>query len=58
MKIDEKDLATTDSKNLFDLTTRTAVPNCQEFRTQLLARSKKDVEGINLNCVHRGAPAS
>ena len=58
MKIDEKDLATTDSKNLFDLTTRTAVPNCQEFRTQLLARSKKDVEGINLNWVHRGAPAS
>lgn len=58
MKIDEKDLATTDCKNLFDLTTRTAVPNCQEFRTQLLARSKKDVEGINLNWVHRGAPAS
>jgi hypothetical protein len=32
-KIEEKDLAITDCKSLYDLTTRTAVPNCQEFRT-------------------------
>ena len=38
-------------------TTRTAIPNCQEFRTQLLARSIKDIlsEGIKLHWVHSGA---
>ena len=57
IKIDANDLAITDCKSLYDLTTRTAVPNCQEFRTQLLARSKKDVlsEGIKLHWVHSGA---
>jgi len=57
LKIDEKDLAITDCKSLYDLTTRTAVPNCQEFRTQLLARSIKDVlsENIRLHWVHSGA---
>ena len=57
IKIDENDLAITDCKSLYDLTTRTAVPNCQEFRTQLLARSIKDVlsEGIKLHWVHSGA---
>ena len=53
----ERDVAITDCKSLFDLTTRTAVPNCQEFRTQLLARSIKDIlsEGISLHWVHSGA---
>lgn len=51
MKVDEKDLAIT------DCTTRTAVPSCQEFRTQLLARSIKDIlsENIRLHWVHSGA---
>ena len=42
---------------MYDLTTRTAVPNCQEFRTQLLARSIKEVlsENIRLHWVHSGA---
>eukprot|EP00435_Cladocopium_sp_Y103_P048285 s125_g14.t1 len=57
IKVDEQDLAITDCKSLYDLTTRTAVPNCQEFRTQLLARSIKDVltENIRLHWVHSGA---
>ena len=57
IKVDEKDLAITDCKSLYDLTTRTAVPNCQEFRTQLLARSIKDIltENICLHWVHSGA---
>ena len=57
LRIDEKDLAITDCKSLYDLTTRTAVPNCQEFRTQLLARSIKDIlsENIGLYWVHSGA---
>ena len=57
MKIEEKDLAITDCKSLFDLTTRTAVPNCQEYRTQLQARAIKDTlaEGIQLHWVHSGA---
>ena len=57
MKVDEKDLAITDCKSLFDLTTRTAVPNCQEYRTQLQARAIKDIldEGIQLHWVHSGA---
>ena len=40
-----------------DLVSRTAVPNCQEFRTQLLARSIKDLlsEGIDIRWVHSGA---
>eukprot|EP00435_Cladocopium_sp_Y103_P049938 s2127_g15.t1 len=57
VKFEEKDVAITDCKSLYDLTTRTAVPNCQEFRTQLLARSIKDVlsENIKLHWVHSGA---
>ena len=56
-RVEENDLAITDCKSLYDLTTRTAVPNCQEFRTQLLARSIKDIlsEGIRLHWVHSGA---
>ena len=56
-KANDHDLAITDCKSLYDLTTRTAIPNCQEFRTQLLARSIKDIlsEGIKLHWVHSGA---
>ena len=56
-KATHQDLAITDCKSLYDLTTRTAIPNCQEFRTQLLARAIKDVlaEGIRLHWVHSGA---
>ena len=57
LKTEEKDFAITDCKSLFDLTTRTAVPNCQEFRTQLRARAIKNIlsEGIQLHWVHSGA---
>ena len=50
-------VAATDCKSLFDLVTRTAPPQCSEFRTQLTARSIKDMlaEGINLRWVHSGA---
>ena len=56
-KATHQDLAITDCKSLYDLTTRTAIPNCQEFRTQLLARAIKDVlaEGIRLHWVRSGA---
>ena len=56
-KAHTQDHIITDCKSLYDLTTRTAIPNCQEFRTQLLARSIKDVlaEGIKLHWVHSGA---
>ena len=54
LRIDEKDLAITDCKSLYDLTTRTAVPNCQEFRTQLLARSIKDILSENITLVYIG----
>eukprot|EP00435_Cladocopium_sp_Y103_P053869 s757_g17.t1 len=50
-------LAATDCKSLYDLVTRTAVPSCTEFRTQLTARSIKDLlaEGVALRWVHSGA---
>ena len=50
-------VAATDCKSLFDLVTRTAPPQCSEFRTQLTARSIKDMlgEGVNLRWVHSGA---
>ena len=50
-------VAATDCKSLYDLVTRTAPPQCAEFRTQLVARSIKDMlsEGINLRWVHSGA---
>ena len=54
---DSQSVAATDCKSLFDLVTRTAPPQCAEFRTQLAARSIKDMlaEGINLRWVHSGA---
>lgn len=54
---DNPDVAITDCKSLYDLITRTAPPNCSEFRVQLLARSIKDAlkEGIQLRWVHTGA---
>jgi len=50
-------VAATDCKSLFDLVTRTAPPQWAEFRTQLVARSIKDMldEGINLRWVHNAA---
>ena len=50
-------VATTDCKSLYDLVTRTATPNCAEYRTQLNARSRKDFlsEGVTLRWVHSGA---
>ena len=49
--------AATDCKSLYDLVTRTAMPNCAEYRTQLTARSIKDLlsEGVSLRWVHSGA---
>ena len=46
-----------DCKSLYDLVTRTAMPNCSEFRTQLNARAIKDLlaEGVSLRWVHSGA---
>ena len=51
------DIAITDCKSLFDLTTRTAPPSCAEFRVQLAARAVKEalLEGIQLRWVHSGA---
>ena len=53
----QSDITVTDCKSLYDLVSRTAVPNCQEFRTQLLARSIKDLlaEGVDIRWVHSGA---
>ena len=50
-------VAVTDCKSLYDLVTRTAQPNCQEFRTQLQARAIKGLlaEGVQLRWVHTGA---
>ncbi len=55
-EIDES-IAATDCKSLYDLVTRTAPPNCSEFRTQLQARAIKNLmsEGIKLRWVHSGA---
>ena len=51
------DVAVTDCKSLHDLITRTAPPQCSEFRVQLVARAIKETlrEGINLRWVHTGA---
>ena len=49
------DVAVTDCKSLYDLTTRTAPPSCSEFRTQLVARSTSLQEGIALRWVSSGA---
>ena len=50
-------VAATDCKSLYDLVTRTAPPNCQEFRTQLQTRAIKEQlsEGVKLRWVHSGA---
>lgn len=52
-----EDVAATDCKSLYDLVTRTAPPQCTEFRTQLAARAIKDLlsEGTSLRWVHSGA---
>ena len=41
----------------YDLVTRTAPPNCQEFRTQLQTRAIKEQlsEGVSMRWVHSGA---
>ena len=54
---DVPSVAATDCKSLFDLVTRTAPPQCAEYRTQLAARSIKDMlaEGVGLRWVHSGA---
>ena len=51
------DLAITDCKSLYDLVTRTAPPNCSEYRVQLVARAIKEAlrEGTQLRWVHGGA---
>ena len=51
------DVAAVDCKSLYDLVSRTAAPNCQEYRTQLQARAIKDylAEGTRLRWVHSGA---
>ena len=53
----KEDIAVTDCKSLYDMVSRTAPPNCQEFRTQILARSIKDLlsENVDLRWVHSGA---
>ena len=50
-------IAATDCKSLFDLITRTAMPSCSEFRTQLHARAIRNLisEGIQMRWVHVGA---
>ena len=50
-------VAATDCKSLYDLITRTATPNCAEYRTQLNARAIKDLvsEGVDLRWVHSAA---
>ena len=50
-------ITATDCKSLYDLVTRTAMPSCSEYRTQLNARSIKDYlsEGVSLRWVHSGA---
>ena len=54
---DPPDLAITDCKSLYDIITRTAPPNCQEYRTQLQCRAMKDLlsEGVSVRWVHTGA---
>ena len=50
-------VAATDCKSLFDLVSRTAMPSCSEYRTQLNARAIKDflAEGVSLRWVHSAA---
>ena len=53
----EPDVTATDCRSLYDLLTKTAPPNCSEFRTQLHARAIRDLagEGIRIRWVHTGA---
>ena len=57
MKDVSEAIAVTDCKSLFDLVSRTAQPNCQEYRAQLQARAIKDMisEGVVQRWVHAGA---
>ena len=54
---EDPSIAVTDCKSLFDLITRTAPLQCQEFRTQLQARAIKDMiaEGVKVRWVHSAA---
>ena len=53
----ECDIAITDCKSLYDLVTKTAPPQCSEFRVQLVARAIKETlkEGIQMRWVHSAA---
>ena len=55
--VPQNDVAITDCKSLYDLITRTAPPNCSEFRVQLMAKSIKESlrEGTMLRWVPSGA---
>lgn len=53
----DSDVAITDCKSLYDLITKTAPPQCAEFRVQLMARAIKDFlkEGTHLRWAPSGA---
>ena len=57
LKDPDPHVAATDCRSLFDLLTKTAAPNCSEFRTQLQARAIRDLlgEGVQVRWVHSGA---
>lgn len=50
-------MAITDCKSLYDLVTKTAPPQCSEFRVQLMARAIREslCEGTHLRWVPSGA---
>ena len=56
-KHDNTDMAITDCKSLFDLVTKTAPPQCSEYRVQLMARAIRESlrEGTHLRWVPSGA---
>ena len=53
----DTDMAITDCKSLYDLVTKTAPPQCSEFRVQLMARAIRESlrEGTHLRWVPSGA---
>ncbi len=53
----QDDIAVVDCKSLYDLISRTAPPNCSEYRTQLHAKAILEMmnEGVSLRWVHSGA---
>jgi hypothetical protein len=53
----DTDMAITDCKSLYDLVTKTATPQCSEFRVQLMARAIRESlrEGTHLRWVPSGA---